>query len=1007
MGRPLFTALCFLLSGACGLIYENVWIKQVSSIFGSTTLATTVVLGAFMGGLALGAWILGQRADRVDRPLATYAWLELGITLAAFLFPTGLAAVQAVYRGVLVPAGLPRGALMTFELAAVSALLVVPTALMGATLPVLMRFASVWTHRTGAALGALYAVNSAGAVAGSLVAGFYLIPTLGLEGTSHVAQALNLAVGAAALAFAALSGDEAEDVEDADVSYVDAPTTPVARLSERAVHVHVFLCGFAAMLYEIALMKLLPLILGSSTYSFSLMLAAFISGIALGSACWGALVARAREPARWLAGLLLFQGLAFLASIPLYNHLPDLYLTMRAGVRLPFAVYQVASFGIYFLVMVVPTFFLGGVLPVAAQLVSHARSVAGDVGRLYAANTAGNILGTVLTGLVFVPYRGFKWTMELGIALNLGSALWLWATDTAVPARRRTLGAMAVLGLVAVYWAGYPVMDIARLNAGVYRLGRQGDLALSNLDRDLANTTVAYAKEDEICFVTVTDNGVNRSLRVNGKPDASTGTDMQTQKMVAHWPLLLKPDAKRVLLIGLGSGITADAALCHPLKILECPELSPAVVKAARYFSKENHNVHDSDRLALVEDDGRNYLERSSQRYDVIISEPSNPWIAGIGSLFTVECFRAAAAHLAPGGVMAQWIHTYEMDPATYRTVLRTFRAVFPHVTLMQSQRFDLIMLGSLAPLDLDVEALAQRIRVPKVAEDLKSIGLYSALALAAHHYVPEDQVALEGGQGPLNTDDHPLLEYMAPVGFYENASATMAVTTFLDSPQHMLRRAVMRKQPTFAETLELVQMLAGVYPPELLGDVLEEAMRARRPDAGLYLVLSRLRKGAGDLRAALSAALKARALMPGSVHVQQVVFDAALSVEATEIPVDRPWRGTLAEGAARAWATLAPADPAAAGALGMVLYREQRWVEADAALSTAVRLGTAPGVEVPPDLAAWLYHATLARLERGEADEARKLWERLESADSSRVPAALRDHLAYRMATAGVERKP
>lgn len=1000
MGRPLFTALCFLLSGACGLIYENVWIKQVSTVFGSTTLATTVVLGAFMGGLALGAWALGKRADQVDRPLATYAWLEVGITVAAFLFPGGLAAVQALYRGVLVPAGLPRGALLAYELIAVSALLIVPTALMGATLPVLMRFARGWTARAGAALGYLYAVNSAGAVVGSLAAGFFLIPRLGLDATSRVAQVLNLAVGFAALFYSATLGDAVEDLDDGG----DPATAPVVQAADAppagVIHAQVFLCGFAAMLYEIALMKLLPLILGSSTYSFSLMLAAFICGIAGGSALWGALVERAERPARWLALLLLAQGLAFLASIPLYNKLPTLYLVMRAGAKLPFAVYQLASFGVCFMVMVVPTFFLGGVLPVAAQIVTRAHSVAGDVGRLYAANTAGNILGTVLTGLLFVPQLGFKRTMELGIALNLFSALWLLALDHAAPARRRLLAGMSVLAIVAAYLHGYPELDIARLNSGVYRLGRQGELALPNLERELKTTKVKFAREDETCFVTVTQNGPLLTLRVNGKPDASSGLDMQTQRMVAHWPLLLKPDAKRVLLIGLGSGVTADAALCHPIQTLECPELSSAVVDAAREFHRENRDVHKSERLALVVDDGRNYLERSNQRYDVIISEPSNPWVAGIGSLFTVECFRAAAAHLAPGGVMAQWIHTYEMDRETYLTVLRTFRAVFPHVTLMQSQKYDLIMLGSLAPLDLDAEVLAERIKVPKVAADLKSIGLHSALTLAAHHFIPEPMVALEAGQGPLNTDDHPLLEYLAPLGFYENANANMPPETYLDSPHHMLRRAVMRRPPSPAEVVELVQLLSSVYPPGLLADLLEESQRGRAPDVGLSLVVARLRRAAGDVRQGLEAALKARARLPNNAHVQQSVYEAALAVEAQEFPIERPWRAALSAESAKLWAQAAPEDPQPLGMLGMVLFRERRYGEAEQAFNAAVRLATSKS-EQAPEILTWLYHSALARLERGDVTGAQQMWRELARHDTSAVAPALKEQLEYRLARA------
>ena len=997
MARTLFVALCFALSGACGLIYENVWVKQVSTIFGNTVTATTVVFGAFMGGLALGAWYLGRIADRVKRPLATYAWLELGITLTALAFPVGLEAVQSLYLRVLVPSGLPRGALTAFELVAVSLLLIVPTALMGATLPVLMRFATPTAGRSGRALGYLYSVNTAGAVVGSLVAGFWLIPTLGLVGTGRVAQVLNLIVGVLALALSAAIGDQASAAQLVNPSSYGRASDPAPPVPP--IHQHIFLCGFAAMLYEIALMKLLPLILGSSTYSFSLMLAAFISGIAIGSAVAGAWIGSVRRRLGALGGALIAQGLAFMLSIPLYSKLPDAYVALRVGAHLPFAAYEVVSFGLCFLVMVVPTFFLGAVLPIAAQIVARPGTLADDVGRLYAANTLGNILGTVLTGLVLVPLLGFKATMEVGIATNLISGLCLISAEPSLSKRRRGIAAAVVAVAVLTYLQGYPRLDIIKLNSGVYRMNKYASVVQTDLGERLRSTKLEYAREDEVCFVTVMRTAASLSLRVNGKPDASSAGDMETQKMLAHYPLLLKPDAKSVLVIGLGSGITAGAALTHPIKSLDCAELSPAVIEAAKFFAPWNHDVHADPRLHLIVDDGRNFLERATGQYDVIISEPSNPWIAGIGRLFTVECFRTASSHLTPDGVMAQWMHTYEMDPAMFRTVVRTFRAAFPHVVLMVSAAADVIMLGSNAPLDIDPEALAARMKVPLVKADLDSVRMTGPFVLAAHHLIPEQHVLAEAGEGELNTDDHPVLEYQAPVGFYNGSMVDLSPLAYVDSPHHLLRKSLAAHAPALQEVLDLGLSVAQWYPPRALAELLERAIGDHPTEQGSTLIAAKLRRTAGEPGAALALATRAAARAPGNAHVLESLFDAALVVESESIPFDRLWTAPRSEAAARAWLKLAPGEIGGRAALGLLLFRAQRWVEAEAELTAAIKLALAKD-EHKADIGNWMVCATLAHAARGDISGARASWERIRTeADLSKVNEYLLRRIAYRLA--------
>jgi spermidine synthase len=669
----LLVAVFFVVSGACGLMYETVWMKQVSYVFGNTVTASTVVLGTFMGGLALGSWLPGKRIDRLTRPLTAYGWLEIGIALSSTMFSPALDGVRYLDRAVLVPAGVSGPALFAFEMLAVAVLLLVPCALMGATLPVLCRFAVPRLDNPGRTMGFLYAANSAGAVVGGLLAGFWMIEALGLNATVHVAQALNVLVGVASLTASRLTG----------------PVAPVvARATEKdragSIHVHVFLCGFSAMLFEIALMKLLPLIVGSSTQSFSLMICAFITGLAAGSATFGA--SFARRPARpaTMGTLMLVVGLLFMVSLPLYNHLPAIYVAVRSWARVPYGVFQTIGFGMCFAVMFLPTFFLGGVLPAAAELVARRDTIGRDVGRLYAANTIGNILGTIATGLVLVPSIGFKRTMEVGVALNVLSGLTLVWRDGGLPIAWRLTGTAAVAGLLAGYAMLYPELDVNALTAGVYRHVEAGGSARDAIAQLVAKRRMIYQREDGMCFVTVTETPSHGlSLSVNGKVDASSGLDMRNQKLAGHFPMLFHRAPRDVLVIGLGSGVTVAAVLKHgPVRVI-CPEISPAVVEAARLFGPWNDRVHDDKRVSILVDDGRNFVERTRERFDVIVSEPSNPWIAGIASLYTVEFFRTVRDRLAPGGVMAQFLQLYDMDVHTFRLVLRTVRMVFPHVLVM------------------------------------------------------------------------------------------------------------------------------------------------------------------------------------------------------------------------------------------------------------------------------------------------------------------------------------
>ncbi len=659
------TALLFFVSGACGLIYQAVWAKQFSYLVGSTSLSAALVLAAFMGGLALGSAAAGAAMRRIRRPLRMYGWLELGVAAAAIGADAGLRGLSVWWLEVARGAA---GWLVGLKLLLAAGLLLPATALMGATLPVLVEHRFRADPASRERMGVLYAVNAAGGVVGCLAAGFWLVELLGLSGTANVAQVLNAGVGLAALALArsepagGAAGGEAGDAGNPDIRYqISEGLVPLQALGA--------VTGFAAMLYEVAYTRVLVLVLGSSVHSFSLMLAGLLTGMALGGALAGRMLRRGRGATALLAAALAGMGVSVLVSLPLVQVVPRLYLPLYGLAHGSLAAHHALVLGLCGLLLLGPGICMGAYVPLLVDLADTDRARPGErAGRIYAATTAGNIAGALAAGLAVIPWLGVRRCFELGVVLNLAAALWL-VRRGAPPA----IAGVAGLGLLGLALA--PSWNQEYLTTGFYRL-RGSDAAAADRDRKML-----YYREDDTGVVTVDDWGRGRlSLRVNGKADASNFGDFQNQKLLAHLPLLTHRDPQRVLVIGVGSGITAGAALCHPIQSLEAVEISPAVLEASRFFARDNGDFERDPRCRVVVADAREYVQLrppDAPRYDVIVSEPTNYWISGMSNLVTVECLRALKANLAPDGILAQWMHGYDTDPEVFGILLRTVLA-FP-----------------------------------------------------------------------------------------------------------------------------------------------------------------------------------------------------------------------------------------------------------------------------------------------------------------------------------------
>ncbi len=811
--------LLFFLSGFCGLVYEIIWMRQFAVSFGNTIFAITVVLAAFMGGLAAGSRWFGLLADSPGRKASLftyYGWMEIFIGIYCLGFERILEAQKRIILWFYHTLDPSTAASVGFNFLLSALLLIVPTILMGGTLPVLIKALSRRLPDVGRITGKLYFVNCFGAVFGTITVAFWMIPSLGLALSTALAAAVNIAVGLVALGLRGRIPEPTGLTEETATARDESIPAAVPQAVLRWSLIGIFICGFTAMVYEITWTRILSLVLGSSTYSFSLMLAAFISGIALGSFLISRFMERINRPAYIFALCQIAVGLAVLAMLPLYSHLPIFFIRCRELVNFSYEAHEVFKFIVCLGVMLVPTTAIGMGFPLVSRLAAtEMDKTASKVGGVYALNTMGNILGTVLCGFVMIPMLGLKITLETAVLFNLtaGGAILL-----SLGSRRASQTIkVCVLGTLAVamYFLLAPGWDRQILTGGAFRYRPSPGATAENFSKRVRSRDLLFYREGISTTVTVEQSDSNLMLRVNGKVDASNRLDMQTQILLAHLPMLLHENPARVLVIGAGSGVTCGAVLTHPeLESLYCVEISPGVVEASRFFAEYNRRYWEDPRTEIVVDDGRNFLFRSKEKWDVITSEPSNPWIAGIGSLYTEEFYSNCRERMAPGGIICQWIHLYEMEKSVLKTILITFRKAFPHAIAFGSiEDIDLLLIGSEEKLSVDFEALARRMKYDGVAAGLKKIGISSLFAMLSTQIFDTRGMQRWAGIGPINSDNFPVVEYRAPRGFFHASRVSLPDRYRLGEGNTLLANYLQIHEPTADELLEVArfQIHAGI----------------------------------------------------------------------------------------------------------------------------------------------------------------------------------------------------
>ena len=762
----LVVSTALFLSGAAGLVYQVVWLRMLGLVFGHAVDALTAVLVAFMSGLALGSALGGRLSSRARAPLAIYAWLEAGIAVYALCLPPGLPGLTRVSLTLRDALGLSYEGWSLVQVALAFLVLLPPTVLMGATLPLVSQALASGGEAPGRRVGALYAVNTWGAVTGTLAAGYFLLPPLGNRVTVWIAAGANLTAAALALTVArrgaALAPPSVLSARGEEASSRVAWLIPAAMAVSGAV----------AMVFEIAWTRALSLLLGSSTYAFTAMLLAVLIGLAMGSAVyawrWGT---RPVGPAT-LGVIQGGVGLSAAVVLVSFDRLPDLILAALRVSTVPSWV-DLVEILVSVTALTMVTLWMGAAFPCAIAAWAPAGACVGrGVGRLYAANTAGAIVGVLLGGLVLVPTWGIHGSLKMAVAatLMLCGALLVAGPGSIM---RRSLPAAAALAL-ALFVTFLPDWDRRLMSSApaVYAPSYLRAGAGRPLREIVRDQEILFYRDGRSGTVAVTRERGQVFLRINGKIDAGTVVDMPTQIMAAHLPLLAHPAPRSVFILGMGSGMTAGAAARHPVERVDVLEIEPAVIEASRFFRDFHGDVLRDPRVRATIGDGRNFLQASSAAYDVIISEPSNPWMSGLAALFSREFFLLARARLRPGGVMLQWVQSYNLAPEHLKMVVATFREAFPATSIWEPTPGDFLLLGRVDRVPLDARRLRERWETePRVRADFERLGMGGWAGLLGLFVLGEEDAARLAAGARLNTDDRLPLEFGAPRALYLETS--------------------------------------------------------------------------------------------------------------------------------------------------------------------------------------------------------------------------------------------
>ena len=760
----------FLLSGAAGLVYEVTWTRSFGVVFGNTIFAVSTVLTAFMFGMATGSWLFGSIADRSLRPLRLFALLEIGIGLYAFAFATILTTVDVFYSWFFQsfhPSFYPLS-LVRFVTSII--ILVIPTALMGGTLPVLSK---LWAKRPqeqgasdagiGKSTGFLYSINTFGAVAGSFLSGYVFIRIFGVSNTVYLAGSANILVGVFSFILSMFTGKPVEKKhkrlvrksKSAKISYADGEEiTEQAGRKRKIVLAAVLVAGFCALALEVLWTRVLLFVLGTSVYAFACMLTCFILGLALGSfLCSRIFLSRIKNGIFALGIVEFLVGLSVLGSILLLGMLwyIDLILTEKV-LGGTFWKEVAAHFIDASVVLLVPTVFMGMVFPIAVKVCAASWKTAGKrIGEVYACNTIGCVAGSFAAGFVMVPLLGLRDSFLVVVAIQL-----LLGVVVLFLSEKRRL----------ILCAGAAAVSIAAIIVSALWIPR--DIFLQTMNTYHYPSKIIYIKDGATGTITVHDlpDG-DRLIVVDGVDVAGMNFMLRTtQKLQGYVPLLMHKDPQKVLQIGYGSGETSGIGLAFGVEDYRIVDVCPSVFEAGRFFETINRSSYKDPRLKKIIMDGKNFVKLTDEKFDIIMNDSTYPGTTGSSALYTYEHFIQCRDKLRDGGILSCWI-PLDLRGEDLQLVFKTFQEAMPHSCVWMANNCvnkHAVLVGSKSPLRIDFQRAKKVVEREDIASDLAGINIHSIYDLLDCFIVDEDGLRKIGGTAPLNTDDRPRLEFGAAI---------------------------------------------------------------------------------------------------------------------------------------------------------------------------------------------------------------------------------------------------
>ncbi len=760
LSLPLYCLLFF--SGLSALIYEVAWVRMLALAVGSTTQAASAVIATFLGGLALGGWLAGKVGDRIKVPhLVLYGILELSIALVAPIVSYFLHEAPSLFVALNRALSSSGFALNAERLLLSCLLLLPPTILMGATLPIVTALLAKGHARAAHYFSMLYGLNTLGAVVGSLTAAYLGFPYLGVTKTIFLAAGVNFLVSIAAFALAQSPLNKRAEVVAARTPPPDAEPASALLISgsqmpQKWLYAVAAFLGFTALSYEVLWIRLLKAFISSSTYAFTAMISTFLLGLVIGSILYNR---QLQDKPNFLVDikqqlkLLAFSQytVALTSAIGLMI-LPGILVVVAAwqvyhahGRAMPPAELLALEFVISFCLLILPASALGLSFPLIGGLAaSQTEKVAKAVGNVYAANTLGCILGSLVCGLILIPTIGSQIALAIIVALTVATAIFI---DLRInEAGRKPLTVVFSLLAIALFFLPHHYLEKMYVK--------------------LTNGKVIRASEDGIGRVLVAQYSTGKRLIVNGTSySADTMPAMRYMRMLGHLPVLLHPQPQDALVVCFGVGTTAGAVAKHPeVRHLDICEISPAVLAGADIFTATNDGVVHKAKVACWLEDGRNYLLRTPKRYDVISFEPPPPCDAGVVNLYSKEFYQLCRQRLNAGGMLCQWIPMHLESKTLWKMMVKTMAEVFPYVTVWAPSSLEAIMIGSDRPIAIDLTKMRERIqKTPAVNKSLMEVGLNEPEQIAATYILGGSKLNSYVAGCSAVTDDHPSLEFFLP----------------------------------------------------------------------------------------------------------------------------------------------------------------------------------------------------------------------------------------------------